>query len=93
MDDTVGGYSRRDFLRLSGKGIVAAGIASLVLPQLSGCSSSHAATDFDYWQAVRLNDFTLSSEYLYLNNSTFGTTLNAVRKRMAEVGDILARRR
>lgn len=87
----MGGYSRRDFLQLSGKGIVAAGIASLVLPQLSGCSSSHAATDSDYWQAVRLNDFTLSPEYLYLNNSTFGTTLKSVQKRMAEVGDILAR--
>lgn len=87
----MGGYSRRDFLQLSGKGIVAAGIASLVLPHLSGCSSSHAATDSDYWQAVRLNDFTLSSEYLYLNNSTFGTTLKSVQKRMAEVGDIMAR--
>jgi isopenicillin-N epimerase len=91
MDDTMFKFSRREFLRLTGKGLAGAGIASFALPQMSGCSSSHAALDTDYWQTVRLNDFSLSSEYLYLNNSTFGTTLKAVQKRMAEVGDIFAK--
>jgi hypothetical protein len=60
----MGGYSRRDFLLLSGQGIAVAGIASLVLPQLPGGSSSAAATDYGSWQPVRLEDFTLSSEHL-----------------------------
>jgi len=91
MGDTVNRYSRRDFLRLSGKGLVGAGIASLVVPQMSGCSSSDAAVNGDYWQMVRLNDFTLSNEYLYLNNSTLGTTLKSVQRRMAEAGQLFAK--
>jgi isopenicillin-N epimerase len=90
MDDTGYNYNRREFLQLSGKTVLGSGVASLLATQITGCASSQAATDYDFWQTVRRNDFTLNSAYLYLNNSTFGTTLKAVQNRMAEVGNIMA---
>ncbi|MDP2853805.1 MAG: aminotransferase class V-fold PLP-dependent enzyme [Smithellaceae bacterium] len=90
MGDIEDGYNRREFLQLSGKTVIGAGVASLLAAQMSGCASSQAAADPDFWQAVRQNDFTLSSSYLYVNNSTFGTTLKAVQQRMSAVGGIMA---
>lgn len=90
MSDIGHGYNRREFLQLSGKTVIGAGVASLLVTQMTGCSSSQAATDSDFWQTVRQNDFTLSSDYVYLNNSTFGTTLKAVQQHMAAVGTIMA---
>jgi isopenicillin-N epimerase len=91
MGNIGNGYNRREFLQLTGKTVIGTGVASLLATQISGCASSQATTDYDFWQTVRWNDFTLGSEYLYLNNSTFGTTLKAVQKRMAAIGDIMAR--
>jgi selenocysteine lyase/cysteine desulfurase len=58
---------------------------------LAGCSSTQAAgpfTDEQFWLAVRRNDFSLRSDYIYLNNSTLGTTLKSVQERMARVGTV-----
>ena len=87
MDDRQRVFSRREFLELSAAGV---GAAALMAP-LAGCSSTQAAaplTDEQFWLAVRRNDFTLSPDYIYLNNSTLGATLKSVRERMAQVGRI-----
>jgi selenocysteine lyase/cysteine desulfurase len=91
MDDTNREYSRREFLKLSGKTAAGAGIAAIMASSLSGCSSSNAAaltTDEQFWLAVRQNDFTLRSNYVYANNSTLGATLNSVQAKMAQVARI-----
>jgi len=37
------------------------------------------------WEIIRKEEFDLSKEYVYMNNSTLGVTLNRVWNRMAEV--------
>lgn len=82
--------SRREFLAASGKGIAAAAVASLISAQLSGCGSSSASTASGAWEISRANDFTLNGDYIYVNNSTLGTTLKAVQERMEQVNKIIA---
>lgn len=81
-------YSRREFIAASGKGIVGAAIASMLVANTTGCNSKAAAYDSGMWETVRHNDFTLNDGYIYVNNSTLGTTLRAVQERMAEVNRI-----
>jgi len=81
-------YSRREFIAASGKGIVGAAIASMLAANTTGCNSKAAAYDSGMWETVRHNDFTLNDGYIYVNNSTLGTTLRAVQERMAEVNHI-----
>jgi isopenicillin-N epimerase len=83
-------YSRREFIAVSGKGIAGAAIASLLAANMTGCSSKAAASDTGMWETVRLNDFTLNDGYIYVNNSTLGTTLQAVQERMTQVNRIFA---
>jgi len=82
--------SRREFIEASGKGIVGAAIASLFAASMAGCGSKAAASDPGNWESVRHNDFTLSDDYIYVNNSTLGTTLRAVQERMAQINHIFA---
>lgn len=83
-------YSRREFIETSGKGIVGAAITSMLIANMTGCSSKAAASDSGMWETVRLNDFTLNNGYIYVNNSTLGTTLRAVQERMTQVTRIFA---
>lgn len=82
--------SRREFIAASGKGIVGSAIASLLAATMTGCGSKAAASDPGSWESVRHNDFTLNDDYIYVNNSTLGTTLRAVQERMAQVNRIFA---
>lgn len=90
MTDENGQYSRREFLETTGKGLVGATMASLLAANLPGCGSWADAADPGFWESVRARDFTLNPDYLYLNNSTLGTTLRAVQERMAQVNRIFA---
>lgn len=83
-------YSRREFMTVSGRGIAGAAVASLLGAVATGCSSKASASDPGSWEAVRISDFTLSDQYIYVNNSTLGTTLKAVQERMAQVNRIFA---
>jgi selenocysteine lyase/cysteine desulfurase len=83
-------YNRREFMTVSGKGIVGAAVASLLGAMSTGCSSKASASGPGNWESVRMTDFTLSEQYLYVNNSTLGTTLKAVQERMAQVNRIFA---
>jgi selenocysteine lyase/cysteine desulfurase len=83
-------FNRREFLAASGKGIAAATVASLLSAQLTGCGSSSASTASGSWVTSRANDFTLSGDYIYVNNSTLGTTLRTVQERMEQVNKIIA---
>ena len=42
------------------------------------------------WEKIRKEDFSLSCEYIYMNNSSFGATLNCVRKSMEDVNQMFA---
>ncbi|GAN34235.1 hypothetical protein [Candidatus Brocadia sinica] len=37
------------------------------------------------WNEIRQEFFSLSKDFVYMNNSTFGVPLNSVRERMNEV--------
>jgi isopenicillin-N epimerase len=79
---------RRGFLVTAAAGALALGLQ----PFGSSISASKAqatpATDF--WEMVREQYFSLSPEYIYMNNSTFGATLNPVAQRMQEVQEMFA---
>lgn len=83
-------FNRREFLSVSGKGIAAATVASLLASELTGCGSSSAASASGTWETSRANDFTLSGDYIYVNNSTLGTTLRTVQERMEQVNRVIA---
>ena len=42
------------------------------------------------WVKIRMEDFSLSGEYIYMNNSSFGATLNCVQKSMESVNKMFA---
>ncbi len=79
---------RRGFLKTAAAGALALGLQ----PLTSSISATHAqasgATDF--WEMIRQQSFSLSPEYIYMNNSTFGATLNPVVNRMQEVQQLFS---
>ncbi|KMY68594.1 hypothetical protein AAU61_02855 [Desulfocarbo indianensis] len=44
----------------------------------------------EFWEMVRRQYFSLSPDYIYMNNSTFGATLNPVASRMREVQQLFS---
>ncbi len=42
------------------------------------------------WEKIRNDDFSLSNDYVYMNNSSFGATLNCVQKSMETVNKMFA---
>jgi selenocysteine lyase/cysteine desulfurase len=43
------------------------------------------------WAKIREREFSLGTDYVYMNNSTFGATLNRVRERAQQVAEIFAK--
>lgn len=75
--------SRRGFLKTAATGALALGLQpfSSAIP----AAKAQAASAKDFWEMVRQQSFNLSPDYIYMNNSTFGATLNPVVSRMQEV--------
>lgn len=79
---------RRGFLKTA-----AAGALALGLNPFGGSLSAskvQAGTSSDFWEMVRSQYFSLSPDYIYMNNSTFGVASNPVAARMEEVQQMFA---
>ena len=87
--------SRRDFIKVIGKVTAGLGLTSLVGVQSSLTSGVQTASAclgsgaID-WGQVRSKYFNLSTDYIYMNNSTMGATLVPVSDRMQEVQQIFS---
>ncbi len=42
------------------------------------------------WEKIRKEEFSLSCDYVYMNNSTFGATLKSVQEGMNDIKEIFA---
>lgn len=86
--------TRREFLRLFGGAAFSAGFLS----SGDSCEAPYGESpDWDLsgipatWKEIRDRFFTLSSDYIYMNNSTLGPTLKPVAKRIAAVRNIFSK--
>ncbi len=72
------------------------GLGSLGMQlNLSGCGSSTPSdvvppSNRNTWEEIRNQDFQLSSDFIYMNNSTLGATLKPVREKMNQVQEIFS---
>lgn len=84
--------SRRSFLKLCGAVGAGIGLAALAGESAGLKSTAYAAQGPSglSWEKIRKRYFTLSKDYIYMNNSTMGPTLKPVQERMAEVQKIFA---
>ena len=87
--------SRRDFIKVIGKVTAGLGLTSLVgvqSPLTSGVQTASACLGSGAidWGQVRSKYFNLSTDYIYMNNSTMGATLVPVSDRMQEVQQIFS---
>ena len=80
--------SRRGFLKTAATGALALGLQPLT--QTLSARPAQASATSDFWEMVREQSFSLSPDYIYMNNSTFGATLNKVASRMREVQQTFA---
>lgn len=84
--------SRRNFLKLCGAVGAGIGLASLAGESVGVKSMAYAAVDPSSlsWKQIRDECFTLSADYIYMNNSTMGPTLKTVQEHMNAVRTIFA---
>lgn len=75
--------SRRGFFKAAAAGALALGLQPLT--RTISPSPAQASVPTEFWEMVREQSFSLAPDYIYMNNSTFGATLNTVASRMREV--------
>lgn len=79
--------SRRRFMELGAGALASAGlrVRGADPADANDSSSTDREAENSAWGKIRARDFELSHDSIYVNNSTLGATLKAVRKRMEEV--------
>jgi len=89
-------WDRRRFLALGGTALTLLGAgaeeeAEATLPDdLGEGRDAQERLDSPYWERIRKKYFALRRDEVYVNNSTFGATLEPVRRRMEEVQELFS---
>ena len=79
---------RREFLKLASAGALAFGLQPIT--NALTASQAQAAASENFWENLRNKYFSLSTDYIYMNNSTFGASLNQVVLYAQEVQHMFA---
>jgi isopenicillin-N epimerase len=80
--------SRRGFLKTAATGALALSLQPFTVN--FSPTQAHAASSQDFWEMVRQQYFSLSPDYIYMNNSTFGASTNQVVSHALEVQQMFA---
>ena len=86
--------SRREFLKLFGGMVLSNGLGAsegFCDPLLQEFISPSLTTPKVDWNSIRGKLFSLSPDYVYMNNSTLGTTLKPVQRKIAAVQDVFSK--